>query len=38
MSVGADGRVRIDYDNCKGCMICQTECPLRAISQAREGV
>jgi len=29
--------VRIDYDNCKGCMICMTECPLRAVTQSREG-
>ena len=36
MSVRQDGHVRIDYDNCKGCMVCLTECPLKAISQSRE--
>lgn len=26
----------IDYDNCKGCMICAEECPLRCIREEKE--
>ena len=36
VSESKSGRVRIDYENCKGCMICLTECPLKAISQSGE--
>jgi len=30
------GKVTIDYDHCKGCGICETECPLKAISMVME--
>lgn len=27
---------KIDYDYCKGCLICKTECPFKAIDSLRE--
>jgi pyruvate ferredoxin oxidoreductase delta subunit len=32
----SEGKVTIDYDHCKGCGICETECPLKAIEMGRE--
>jgi len=29
-------RIPIDYDNCKGCMACAEECPVKAIERVRE--
>ncbi|MEK6560116.1 MAG: 4Fe-4S binding protein, partial [Nitrospirota bacterium] len=26
----------IDYDHCKGCLICYEECPIKAITVERE--
>jgi pyruvate ferredoxin oxidoreductase gamma subunit len=31
-----EGRPRIDYDHCKGCMICVTQCPSHAIDSVPE--
>ena len=31
-----DGTISIDYDYCKGCGICATECNVKAISMIRE--
>ncbi|MGB8275308.1 MAG: 2-oxoacid:acceptor oxidoreductase family protein [Alphaproteobacteria bacterium] len=31
ISVGAGGYPEIDYDHCKGCMICVAQCPTHAI-------
>jgi pyruvate ferredoxin oxidoreductase delta subunit len=28
--------VRIDYDYCKGCGICESVCPVKAIRMAEE--
>jgi pyruvate ferredoxin oxidoreductase gamma subunit len=39
ISVRADGVPEIDYDHCKGCLICVTVCPphaIRAIPEPRE--
>lgn len=36
ISVGADGRPRIDYTHCKGCMLCAEGCPWQAISAVPE--
>jgi len=32
----SDGGPEIDYDNCKGCLICFNECPVKAFSYIRE--
>jgi pyruvate ferredoxin oxidoreductase gamma subunit len=34
--VGADGTPQIDYDHCKGCMICVAQCPAHAIAAVPE--
>lgn len=34
--VDAGGRPRIDYDHCKGCMICVAQCPPHAIRAVPE--
>ncbi|MBP2675617.1 MAG: pyruvate ferredoxin oxidoreductase gamma subunit, partial [Deltaproteobacteria bacterium] len=36
--IGVDdaGRPRIDYDHCKGCMVCLSQCPNRAIEAIPE--
>jgi pyruvate ferredoxin oxidoreductase delta subunit len=31
-----DGKFEIDYDYCKGCLICEEECPVKAITSVRE--
>ncbi|AVB76711.1 pyruvate synthase subunit PorD [Methanococcus maripaludis] len=31
-----DGKFEIDYDYCKGCLICEKECPVKAIKAERE--
>ncbi|ENN96495.1 pyruvate ferredoxin/flavodoxin oxidoreductase subunit delta [Methanocaldococcus villosus KIN24-T80] len=31
-----DGNFIIDYDYCKGCLICEHECPVKAITRVRE--
>lgn len=31
-----DGKFMINYDYCKGCLICANECPVKAISKAVE--
>ena len=31
-----DGKFEIDYDYCKGCLICEEECPVKAITSIRE--
>jgi pyruvate ferredoxin oxidoreductase delta subunit len=30
------GKISIDYDYCKGCGICASECPVKAISMVEE--
>jgi pyruvate ferredoxin oxidoreductase gamma subunit len=34
--VNADGTPEIDYDHCKGCMICAAQCPAHAIEAVAE--
>lgn len=36
ISVNEDGFPEIDYEHCKGCMICMTQCPPHAISGVLE--
>jgi pyruvate ferredoxin oxidoreductase gamma subunit len=36
IDVSEDGEPRIDYDNCKGCMICVAQCPPHAIEAIPE--
>ena len=36
INVDAEGRPHIDYDHCKGCMICVAQCPPHAISAVSE--
>jgi len=36
IKVGADGRPEIDYDHCKGCMVCVAQCPPHAIAAVPE--
>jgi pyruvate ferredoxin oxidoreductase gamma subunit len=36
IKVLADGRPEIDYDHCKGCMICVAQCPPHAIAAVPE--
>lgn len=31
-----DGTFEIDYEYCKGCLICQEECPVKAITSKVE--
>ncbi|MEM2818662.1 MAG: 4Fe-4S binding protein, partial [Nitrososphaerota archaeon] len=31
-----DDEPEIDYDNCKGCLICFNECPVKAFNYVRE--
>ncbi|MBP2143036.1 pyruvate ferredoxin oxidoreductase delta subunit [Methanococcus voltae] len=31
-----NGDFKIDYDYCKGCLICEEECPVKAITGIRE--
>jgi pyruvate ferredoxin oxidoreductase gamma subunit len=37
IDVGADREPTIDYDHCKGCMVCASVCPPHAIRIEREG-
>ncbi len=34
--IDKDGKYRINYDYCKGCLICFRECPVKAISKELE--
>jgi pyruvate ferredoxin oxidoreductase gamma subunit len=36
IDVGSDGTPAIDYDNCKGCMVCVAQCPPHAIEAVPE--
>lgn len=36
IKVGKDGRPEIDYEHCKGCLICMVQCPPHAISAIAE--
>ncbi len=36
INVDSEGRPQIDYDHCKGCMICVAQCPPHAISAVSE--
>ena len=36
IAVSADGQPQIDYDHCKGCMICVAQCPPHAIAAIPE--
>ena len=36
ISVGTGGRPEIDYDHCKGCLICAAKCPPHAIEVVPE--
>jgi pyruvate ferredoxin oxidoreductase gamma subunit len=36
IKVTADGRPEIDYDHCKGCMVCVAQCPPHAIAAVPE--
>jgi pyruvate ferredoxin oxidoreductase gamma subunit len=36
ISADAEGRPRIDYDHCKGCLICAAVCPPHAIEALPE--
>jgi pyruvate ferredoxin oxidoreductase gamma subunit len=36
ITVSAESRPEIDYDHCKGCMICVAICPSHAIDAVRE--
>ena len=36
IDVLADGAPQIDYDHCKGCMICVAVCPTHAIGAVPE--
>ena len=31
-----NGNFKINYDYCKGCLICTNECPVNAITKVRE--
>ncbi len=31
-----EGKFVINYDYCKGCLVCQNECPVNAITHMRE--
>ena len=36
ISIAADGRPAIDYDHCKGCLVCAAVCPPHAIRAVPE--
>jgi pyruvate ferredoxin oxidoreductase gamma subunit len=36
ITVGANGQPQIDYDHCKGCMVCVAQCPPHAIEAVSE--
>jgi pyruvate ferredoxin oxidoreductase delta subunit len=29
-------KVTIDYEHCKGCGVCESECPVRAVTMVKE--
>jgi pyruvate ferredoxin oxidoreductase delta subunit len=31
-----EGRFQVNYDYCKGCLLCEKECPVKAISHVVE--
>ncbi|MFA5125709.1 MAG: 4Fe-4S dicluster-binding protein [archaeon] len=31
-----EGRFQVNYDYCKGCLLCEKECPVKAISHKVE--
>jgi pyruvate ferredoxin oxidoreductase delta subunit len=32
----SEGRYHVNYDYCKGCLLCERECPVKAISHKME--
>jgi pyruvate ferredoxin oxidoreductase gamma subunit len=36
ITVGTDGYPKVDYDHCKGCMVCVAQCPSHAIEAVPE--
>jgi pyruvate ferredoxin oxidoreductase delta subunit len=34
--VRAENRVEVDYYHCKGCGVCESECPVKAIRMVEE--
>jgi len=32
----AEGRFKVNHDYCKGCLLCEKECPVKAISHVVE--
>ena len=36
ITVASDGQPQIDYDHCKGCMVCVAQCPPHAIEAVSE--
>ena len=38
ISVESDGTPVIDYDHCKGCLVCVAQCPTHAIAAVAEHV
>jgi pyruvate ferredoxin oxidoreductase delta subunit len=36
IKINEKGEISIDYDYCKGCMICVKECPAKAIEREAE--
>ncbi|MCP4008376.1 MAG: hypothetical protein GY726_02555 [Proteobacteria bacterium] len=38
INVRADGNPDIDYDHCKGCLVCVAQCPPHAIESIPEHI
>ena len=34
--IDKDGKFQFNYDYCKGCLICEKECPVKCISHVTE--